>query len=70
MLVLPDGRRVPIEDAMTIGRGDDATVRLDDQTVSRVHARIVRRPDGPLIEDAGSRFGVFVAGEPLSSRAA
>lgn len=50
---------------MTIGRGDDATVRLEDQTVSRLHARIVAGPDGPVIEDAGSRYGVVVAGQPL-----
>jgi putative peptide zinc metalloprotease protein len=31
-----------------------------------LHARIVASPDGPLIEDAGSRFGVIVAGQPLS----
>ena len=30
---------------LTIGRGDDATVRLDDPTVSRRHARIVLAPD-------------------------
>jgi putative peptide zinc metalloprotease protein len=66
VLVLPGGVRLPIEDAMTIGRGDDATVKLDDRTVSRLHARISAGPDGPVIEDAGSRFGVVVSGRPLS----
>ena len=66
VLVLPDGARLPIEEAMTIGRGDDATVRLDDRSVSRVHARITAGPEGPMIEDAGSRFGVLVSGQPLS----
>jgi len=66
VLVLPDGGRVPIEDRLTIGRADDATIRLDDQTVSRHHARIVPGPDGPRIEDAGSRFGVLVDEEPLT----
>jgi putative peptide zinc metalloprotease protein len=66
VLVLPGGGRLPIEDAMTIGRGDDATVKLDDQTVSRLHARISAGPDGPVIEDAGSRFGVLISGQPLS----
>jgi putative peptide zinc metalloprotease protein len=66
VLVLPDGGRVPIEDWLTIGRADDATIRLEDQTVSRHHARIVPGPDGPRIEDAGSRFGVLVDGEPLT----
>src|SRR5690242_14277950 len=66
VLVLPDGGRVPIEDRLTIGRADDATIRLEDQTVSRQHARIVPGPDGPRIEDAGSRFGVIVDGQPLT----
>ena len=66
VLVLPDGGRIPIEDRLTIGRADDAAIRLDDQTVSRRHARIVSGPDGPLIEDAGSRFGVLVDGERLT----
>ena len=44
MLVLPDGARVPLAAAMTIGRGEDATLKLDDRTVSRVHARIATGP--------------------------
>jgi putative peptide zinc metalloprotease protein len=68
VLVLPDGGRVPIEDRLTIGRADDATIRLEDQTVSRRHARIFPGPDGPLIEDAGSRFGVVFNGEPLTGQ--
>jgi putative peptide zinc metalloprotease protein len=66
VLVLPDGGRVPIDAAITIGRASDATVRLDDRTVSRRHARIVRGPDGPVIEDAGSSFGTLVDGQPLA----
>ena len=66
MLVLPDGGRVPIDAAITIGRASDVTVRLDDQSVSRRHARIVLGPDGPVIEDAGSSFGTLVDGQPLA----
>jgi putative peptide zinc metalloprotease protein len=66
VLVLPDGARRPIDDALTIGRGDDATIKLDDRTVSRLHARITPGPDGPMIADAGSRFGVLISGRPLS----
>ena len=66
VLVLPDGERFPLQDAMTIGRGDDVTLKLDDRTVSRLAARIAAGPDGPMIEDAGSRFGVIVSGQPLS----
>jgi putative peptide zinc metalloprotease protein len=67
VLVLQDGGRVPIEETMTIGRGEDATVRLDDPTVSRRHARIVAGPSGPVIEDAGSRFGVLIDGQRLAA---
>ena len=66
VLVLPDRGRVPIEGRLTIGRAADATVRLDDPTVSRRHAHIVPGPDGPMIEDAGSRFGVLVDGQTLA----
>jgi putative peptide zinc metalloprotease protein len=66
VLVLPDGERFPLQDPMTIGRGDDVTLRIDDRTVSRVAARIAGGPDGPMIEDAGSRFGITVSGQPLS----
>ena len=67
MLVLPDGGRFPLQDPMTIGRGDDVTLKIDDRTVSRVAARIAGGPDGPMIEDAGSRFGITVSGQPLSA---
>jgi putative peptide zinc metalloprotease protein len=66
VLVLPDGERFPLQDAMTIGRGDDVTLKLDDRTVSRMAARIAAGPDGPMIEDAGSRFGITISGQPLS----
>jgi putative peptide zinc metalloprotease protein len=66
VLVLPDGGRVPIDAALTIGRASDAAIRLDDQTVSRRHARIVPGPDGPVIEDVGSTFGTLVNGQPLA----
>ncbi len=65
VLVLPGGARYPLRDGMTIGRGEDATVRLDDRTVSRQHARIVESAAGPAIEDAGSRFGITVSGQKL-----
>jgi putative peptide zinc metalloprotease protein len=66
VLVLPNGVRLPIGEVMTIGRGDEATVKLDDRTVSRMHAKITPTRDGPMIADAGSRFGVLIAGQPLS----
>ena len=53
--------RVPLQNGtMTIGRADSATIRLDGQFVSRIHARIVTRPDSTVIEDAGSKNGFKV----------
>jgi putative peptide zinc metalloprotease protein len=65
-LVLPDGTRIPVDGPLTIGRGEEANVRLLDRTVSRTHARITLGPYGPLIEDAGSRFGTVVSGSAIS----
>jgi pSer/pThr/pTyr-binding forkhead associated (FHA) protein len=45
---------------MTIGRNSDAEVFLDDVTVSRNHAMLVRRPDGVYIDDLGSLNGTYV----------
>ena len=47
-------------DQMTIGRSPDAEVFLDDVTVSRNHALLVRRRDGVYIDDLGSLNGTYV----------
>ena len=48
------------QDRMSIGRTPDAAVFLDDVTVSRNHALIVRRRDGLYIDDLGSLNGTYV----------
>src|SRR3954470_393379 len=65
-LVLADGSRVPLLHQVTIGRARESDVRLDDPSVSRLHARL--RMDGgvPAIEDAGSRYGTWVDGHRVS----
>ena len=45
---------------MSIGRSPDAEVFLDDVTVSRNHALLVRRRDGLYIDDLGSLNGTYV----------
>jgi pSer/pThr/pTyr-binding forkhead associated (FHA) protein len=45
---------------MTIGRSPDAAVFLDDVTVSRNHALLVKRRDGLYIDDLGSLNGTYV----------
>ena len=47
-------------DQMTIGRSPDAEIFLDDVTVSRNHALLVRRKDGVYIDDLGSLNGTYV----------
>ena len=55
------GETFPLDhDRMTIGRNPDAEVFLDDVTVSRNHAMLVRRPDGIYIDDLGSLNGTYV----------
>ena len=48
------------DDRMSIGRSPDAGVFLDDVTVSRNHALLVRRRDGLYIDDLGSLNGTYV----------
>jgi pSer/pThr/pTyr-binding forkhead associated (FHA) protein len=47
-------------DRLSIGRSPDSYIFLDDVTVSRRHAVLVRRPEGFAIEDQGSLNGTFV----------
>jgi hypothetical protein len=47
-------------DRMTIGRSPDAGVFLDDVTVSRNHALLVKRRDGLYLDDLGSLNGTYV----------
>ena len=49
-----EGERMPI------GRRPDSAVFLDDVTVSRDHAVLVRRSDGWYLDDSGSLNGTYV----------
>ena len=45
---------------ISVGRGPECEVFLDDVTVSRKHAVITQRGDGYTIEDEGSLNGTYV----------
>jgi DNA-binding NtrC family response regulator/pSer/pThr/pTyr-binding forkhead associated (FHA) protein len=50
---VPDGAQ------LTVGRSRHATVRVESERVSRIHAKITRRGNTILVEDAGSRNGTW-----------
>ncbi len=52
----------------SIGRSRSSDVHLEDPTVSRDHAVLLRREAGWLITDTGSRSGVLVNGQPTQGR--
>lgn len=51
----------------TLGRGEDNTIRLDDLSVSRRHARIAYRQSGYWLSDLGSMGGTWVGGARLDA---
>jgi DNA-binding NtrC family response regulator len=50
-------------DKLTVGRDPGSDIKLDDGTVSRNHAEIMRTEAGWAVRDLGSRNGVSVDGE-------
>ena len=68
-LFLVDGEQnrtvVPLlRSEVTIGRGEGNTIRLTDQNISRVHARLVRTASGYALEDL-SRYGIEGPSGPI-----
>lgn len=64
-----DGRAVPVlywENS--IGRSRFCDIFINDPAVSREHAVLLRRDDGWIITDAGSKTGVFVNDEQIDGR--
>ena len=55
------GESFPLEqDRLTVGRRPESDVFLDDVTVSRDHAILVRRGDAYHLDDCGSLNGTYV----------
>ena len=54
------GRRVPIEGQLTIGRNPDSGLQLDDLQISRRHAIVEQTPQGCVLRDLGSGNGTYV----------
>ena len=63
------GESFPLEgDRMTVGRRPDSEVFLDDVTVSRDHAVIVRRGAEYFLDDCGSLNGTYVNRRRIESQ--
>jgi hypothetical protein len=55
------GQSFPLQgERLTIGRSPDAEIFLDDVTVSRDHAVLVRRSGAWYLDDSGSLNGTYV----------
>ena len=64
------GEVIPLRgEVTTVGRGRGADIRLDDPSVSRLHAELVRRGPYVYVVDLGlSRNGTTVNGRPVARR--
>jgi len=64
------GDVIPLRDQVTtVGRGNGVDIRLDDPSVSRLHAELVRRGPYVYVADLGlSRNGTRVNGRPVARR--
>jgi len=75
---IPTGIELTVDDGRTIktyrygrrvlvGRSSGADLRIEDDRVSRLHARVEMRDDGVYVEDLGSRNGTELNGERVES---
>lgn len=50
---------------LTIGRGSESDIVINDVSISRRHVQILRQGTGDFVQDLGSRNGTTLNGEPL-----
>ncbi len=56
-------------DIVTIGRDVNNSIRLEDNGISRRHARLVRIDNGWIIEDQNSKNGIYINGKQVPKQA-
>jgi Nif-specific regulatory protein len=63
------GRTYRLADYLLIGRSSnpECTLALSHDSVSRRHAEIIRRPEGVIVNDLGSKNGTFLNGKPIAA---
>jgi hypothetical protein len=70
LIQIDSQRRHELGERLTIGRGLENDVQLDDPMISRNHAEVSRQPDGTYqVRDLGSRRGTFVGSRKIDSTA-
>ena len=52
---------------LTIGRGVESDVIINDVSISRLHAQVLRQANGDYVQDLASRNGTKVNNEPLQA---
>jgi hypothetical protein len=58
-----------VQEVTTVGRGNGSDIQLDDPSVSRLHAELIRRGPYVYVTDLGlSRNGTRVNGRPVARR--
>jgi predicted component of type VI protein secretion system len=60
------GRSFPLHASLTVGRADDAGLRINLESISRQHARLTPAGDEVLVEDLGSANGTWINGKRIS----
>lgn len=61
-------KTIPERGFITVGRGEDNAIVLDDSLASRHHARLLCGPHGCLLKDLNSSAGLRVNGDLIQSR--
>ncbi|WP_460834307.1 FHA domain-containing protein [Lysobacter humi (ex Lee et al. 2017)] len=57
------GRSFALPTAMTVGRAPESSLHLDENGISRNHARLIPTDAGVQVEDLGSTNGTFLNGK-------
>jgi hypothetical protein len=67
---LPGGKKAgsyPLTEAVSLGRGERCTIKLDDTYVSQMHARLFGRDGAWFVEDLGSTNGTYLNDRRVSA---
>jgi pSer/pThr/pTyr-binding forkhead associated (FHA) protein len=56
------------KDEITVGRGEECEIVLDNRNISRQHIRIYKEADRYFVQDLDSKNGTWVNNQPLKGR--